>query len=468
MPSYLSGFKSPCVLLLLFACLLVRPAAHAQQERFLQQVDLRLPGNQPMAADPYLLPGLVAQGIEAGKITPYRIDYETDSLSPLSLAQYHKSLEYTDIVDFVTLQEGTLEVEPWILYLLALDVTKEKGHLKKINYLHFSGMDLQRGLVKYYYSVSFPQLAAYLQEVKALWIKNSSPFVWRNQVLHTYSKHPANVLPEEEANLLPHLTENPKGTYGHLELYSPDQKLVKRIPYQDLWPANDSSDIRWLDEALRAGLYQVGLVTPGEGEEAEKKLSTTLPEAPLAASSKPAPVAFSIIQTDKINTLRPENKTLKAQEADLLSLVNQAIQQGRLTNLYTSADLTKRMTAADWQKHLRVAGVMPAKTDTSQTSEVHYPPMITLSWKIFFNAKGEITGRQPLGLGFVADSRHTETTFEYLIGYIPFEEAVKTLKEKPAARLLAQLRRRKYFAFWEGSSAISAENPKASNRSRAK
>ncbi|MGV3504495.1 MAG: hypothetical protein ACO1O1_12375 [Adhaeribacter sp.] len=467
MPSFLSILKFPCFFLLFFACLLTSPAVRAQQERVLQQVDLRLPGNRPLMANPYLLPALVAQGIEAGKITPYRIDYEANSLSPLSLAQYHKHLEFVNTGDFLSIEDDTLEVMPWNLYLLALDVTKEKGKLKKINYLHFSSMETQAGLVKYHYSVSFPQLAAYLQEVKALWIKNSSPFVWRNQVLHAYNEHPVNVLPEEEATFSVHLTEKPKGTYSHLELYSRDQKLVKRIPYQDLWPANDSSDIRWMDEALRAGLYQVGLVTPDEGEETERKLSTTLPEAPQVVSSKPAPVAFSIIQTDLIHTLRPENKTLKTWETGLRTSLDQAIGQGRLPNLYTSADLSERMTAADWQKHSQENGEMPAGS-TSPNSKIHYAPLIAVSWKIFFNDKGEITGRQPLALGFLADSSSTASGFHQPIGFIPFEEAVKTLKEKPAARLLTQLRRRKYFAFWDGSSAITAEAPSTGKRSQAK
>lgn len=474
MPSFLPLLKSLCFTLLFIACVLISPAVHAQQERVLQQVDLRLPGNQPLSAAPYLLPGLVARGIEAGKITPYRIDYETHSMAPLSLAQYRKSLEIISSGDLFGEEEDTLMLFPSALYLLALDVTKEKGALKKINYLHFSSMDHQAGFVKYHYSVSFSQLAAYLQEAKALWVKNNSALVWRNQVLHTYGLFPPDVLaqlpssPTEEGLLL-HFAENPKGKYEHLELYSRDQKLLKRIPYQDLLPAKDSSDIRWMDEALLAGLYQVGFADPRDGDEAEQKLSTTLPEAPAVASGRPAPAAFSIIQGEAVNTFRPENKKFKALEKDLIKFLNQAITQGRFGSLYSSPDLSEPMTAADWQERLSNLKEQAASTASSQapdTSQLTTP--ITLYWKLSFNDKGEITARQPLALGFGANFRHTATGYLDFMGAISFEEAVKTLKEKSAARLLSDMRRRRYFAFWEYSSGISAGQAPANKRSRGK
>ncbi|MDX5348120.1 MAG: hypothetical protein LPK19_12845 [Hymenobacteraceae bacterium] len=145
----------------------------AQSGRFLQKVDLRDKQNKPYFSDSHSLPVLAVKGVEAGQIKPYLVDYSKNTVKPLSLPDFQFDF-YTDNLDFYPERLTTIE----------LDLVKAGNKVKKINYVHFYAK-VQRDSLRYFFSVPFSELSAYLNKQNSLWVKNSNPLIWKNQILHT-------------------------------------------------------------------------------------------------------------------------------------------------------------------------------------------------------------------------------------------------------------------------------------------
>lgn len=440
-------------------------AAFAQKQRFLQEVDLTQKENQAYFSYSYSLPALIMQGIETGNIKPYKIDYESNTITPLSLEQYHQSL-------ILILDDGfssdTLRLLPNDLSRLQFDVTKENGAFRRLNYIHFRSLDPFTLLLKYHFSVSFEEVAAYLYTKNAVWVRNENLLLWKNQILHTYGNNPIEVIPQEfvpgaAGMSFVHLVKNKKGNFEKFHIYNRKHELINEISLQDSAFRKLTPDIKWLPDALAAGLYHVGVGKDMfKPETLEENIKTTVLENKPIMAAKNLPTQFSIIQTDRIYLERPENQKFYREGQELFTVINRLVQNGKLETIYKNDSLTVRMPTAEWETNLKERITMePNDQGVTLIAERTYNSrdvaVMSLSWKIYFNLKGEIIAKVPHVIGFYLNANITSYGLEFPIGYLKFDDLVPVLNKLPAAKLLKELRKQHYFGYWTDSSGIALE-----------
>lgn len=450
-------FIRRCLLLL---CLLsITIVASAQQGRYLQTLNLFDIDNRPFYATTHSLPAYILAGINAGAITPYRVDYATKKAEPFTVAAKESLLHQINVSP-----DSADYLSPRMLNELDVDVIRNKKGISKINYLNFHMVYFADEVPRmredkfkdYFFSVSFDQVAAYLTKQNALWVKNAGPLLWKNHVVHTYGQHAfsvlSNVIPELEDNAMEQhvaLTLDKNGGIAKVGTYSMQYELVQDVVLPD--SLYSAGEILSMPEALLAGRYQ-----PNK----EMVLKTKLPAIKFKYRTEPLDASYVLMQTEKLYLDHPANQAYFKPEQELSALLVEAVSIGAVST-YASDSLLTIMPRNQWNDNLKVKEY-DLFGDGYKLSEANYLPLalsvITITWKLQVDAAGKVISKAPYALGLYLGAKNTPLGLESLIGYLSFEELYQSAKaskeHKQLLHLLDNLANSKYMGYLSHTSEM--------------
>ncbi|ELR73161.1 hypothetical protein C900_05210 [Fulvivirga imtechensis AK7] len=360
-----------------------------------------------------------------------------------------------EISDYGYGEADTFPMLPGDLNKLKLDISRKSGKQGKINYIHFNAEDYKTGLIKYYFSVSFDDLAQYLDRQNALWVKNASPLVWMGQVLHTDGDYISDIIYEwrqqGHASYL-HPVKSQNGMYEKFLLFDNQHQLLTEEPFSNF--NSNGGEIRLMSQALNDRLYI---------HDSEEKLNTTIPEATGRIKTRKLKDAFVVTLAEDIHLNLPENAKFYQDEQEMSTFIMNRVESGELSNIYTNDSLTTRMSLAEWQDNaseeaISHSGNWEDDSGYETISRVIYTgrsaSIVSLSWKVYFNSNGEVTGKKPYAIGLFISSEETVTGLTKLLGYFSFDDVYNTL---PSEAYMKDIRDGDYFSYWKYTSGMTVD-----------
>lgn len=447
--------------LLLFSLIIFN--AYAQNGRFIQQVDLTAEENAPFFSRDYSLPELTIEAIRAGKLHAYDIDYSRNTLTPLTSTQFAARL-IISIEDFGFGSSDTISFSGNDFNAVEIDLTKKNNEITTINYIHFKAKDSATP-DKHKFSVSFAELSDYLNQKKALWVRNSSPWLWKGQVVHLNGHYARDIIyntfPDTNYSYM-HLYKGADGNYEKLQVYDMYHALAQELPFQS---SSSKAGIKLMASALQEGSY-VAL--------REEKLKTKIQETSTSSILHALDENFMIMQNEEIHLLHPENAKFYIEEKELPTLIMEAIEEGKITRIYRDNLLTEQMTKEEWLYNASEE-VMYSEDDWESADNfvsrrVMYTgrsaTIVAVSWKKYFNTQGEIIARMPHSIGLLIGPEQTLTGLSKLLGYFSFNDVYHVLKNSPEAyysspesgNFINDLMKKDYFSYFTSTSGIMVQS----------
>ncbi|GAA0894388.1 hypothetical protein GCM10009122_40690 [Fulvivirga kasyanovii] len=453
--------------LLLFSLIIFN--AHAQNGRFIQQIDLNAEENAPFFSRVYSLPELAIEAVRAGKVHAYDVDYSTNKLTALNPHEFRSRL-IMSVEDYGFGSVDTIFFTEGDFTALEIDVSKKGNKIAGINFLHFRVKEAPNP-GKHEFTVSFAELSDYLNQKKALWVRNSTPWLWKGQIVHTNGDFASNIVydmfPDANYSYI-HLLKGKDGDYAKLQVYDRNHKLAVEQPFED---ASSDSKIKLMTSALLQGDYQM---------RAEKKLKTNIEESSTPDYLLAPDQNFFVIQHEEIHLTHPENAKFYMEEKELPTLIMAAIESGEISRVYKDNLLTDQMTTEEWLYNTSEEVMYLSddrETEYDETSEDNFEiqrvmysgrsaNIVSVSWKKYFNNKGEVIAQMPHSIGLFIGPEQTLTGLSKLLGYFSFNDVYHALKDSPKAyyqtsesgNFINDLMKRDYFSYFTSTSGISIES----------
>ncbi|MEJ8757191.1 hypothetical protein WG947_09310 [Pontibacter sp. H259] len=415
--------------------------ASAQKGRYLQTINLGDKENTPFFATTHSLPGYILDGIKSEEITPYRVDYATKKAEPFTATEKESLLYQIN----ASVEEWD-HLSPRMLNNLDVDVTLKKGKATKIHYLNFHTVHFTDDATRlrgdrfkdYYFSVSFEQVAAYLEKQNALWVKNAGPLLWKNNMVHTYGQDAFSVVSSIVPQLEEHAMElhvalslDEKGKIDKVGAYSWQHELVQEVTLPDSLYVE--GEVLSMPEALVAGRYRAS---------EQMALKTKLPEFKFTFERKLKQTSYVIMQTEKLYLDHPGNKVFLQPEQELSALLVEAASKGTVNKVYATDSLHAILSEATWNERLKVKEY-DMFGDGYTLSEDNYLPqqlsVLHVTWKWEVDVAGNMISKTPYALGLYLHANSSPANIETLIGYLSYQELYQSAKASNGNKQLLTL-----------------------------
>ncbi|MBL6445131.1 hypothetical protein JMN32_02350 [Fulvivirga sp. 29W222] len=449
---------------LLFCLIIIN--TNAQNGRYLQRIDLSAEENKPFFSRVYSLPQLTIEAIQKGKVHAYDIDYSKNTITSLSREAFKaKMIVYTADNGFGTVD--TISYTGRDFTAIEVDVSKRNNRTTGLNYIHFNVNDSSKS-ERHRFSVSFAELCNYLNQKKTLWVYNSNSWLWKGQVLHSNGYYADdiiyNIFPDTNYSYI-HLLRNPEGDYEKLQFYDLDHRLMQELPFQG---SSAKAEIKLMATALQEGNY----ITKNK-----KKIKTRIAEVSVPSQPLLLDENFFIIQNEEIHLLHPENARFYIEEKELPTLIMQAIEEGKITRVYEDNMLNNEMTQEEWTLQASEEFIYTSSDSDNEEDEEYLlsqrvmyvgrsVTIVSVSWKKYFNHKGEIIAQMPHSIGLFVGPEQTLTGLRKPLGYFSFNDLYHALKNAPEAyystpksgNFINDLMKRDYFSYFTSTSGIFVQS----------